>query len=123
MKHKIIIPILTTCLSLVSCTPRATKEDIFSYWKDKVNLQIVITDKSDKQRDVTLYGRRINNNHDTTFMNESGYLLKIYDKIHVGDTIIKNKGKYTLHIKNKFGNKDFPFEYSGNQIADTVKLN
>ena len=83
---------------------------------------MIITAKSDKQRDVTLYGKRIDNNHDTTFMNETGYLLKVYDQIHLGDTIIKAKGKYTLHIKNRYETKDIPFEYSGKEIADTLNI-
>jgi hypothetical protein len=119
MKNKRILAILAICPFMVGCFQTATKEDAFSYWKNEVNLQMVITDKSDKQRDVTLYGRRIDNNHDTTYMNDTGYLLKIYDQIQVGDTIIKDKGKYTLHIKNKYGTKEIPFEYSGNEIADT----
>jgi hypothetical protein len=122
MTNKIILAILAICPCVVGCFQDATKEDVFSYWKNHVNLQMVVTDKSDKQRDVTLYGRRIDNNHDTTYMNDTGYLLKIYDQIQVGDTIIKDKGKYTLHIKNKNGTKEIPFEYAGNEIADTPNM-
>ena len=55
-------------------------------------------------------------------MNATGYLLKMYDTIHIRDTIIKPKGKYTMHIKNKNGVKELPFEYSGNKIADTLQF-
>ena len=118
---KALVLLFIICVTLLGCGQRATSKDIFDYWRDRVDLNIVITDKSDKQRNVTLYGRRIDNNHDTTFINQTGYLLKMYDTIHIGDTIIKPKGKYTMHIKNKNGGKDLPFKYSGAEIADTVK--
>ena len=120
-KYKNILAILSIYICTMGCFQEETLEEASFNWKNE-DLQMVITGKNRKSRDFILHGTNINNKHDTAFSEQTGYLVYHYEDLHIGDTLIKNKGKYNMQIYSRFEKKDIPFRYNAIEVADTLAI-
>jgi hypothetical protein len=76
----------------------------------KVNLILKKKINNSDSRNVYLYGYNMETKHSTVFFDGGGWMSRNLDKFHIGDTIIKQKGKYTIYIKRKDQVISIPFK-------------
>jgi hypothetical protein len=71
-------------------------------FKDKKGFNLVLTKKKNNySRDAYFYGIDLSTKEPIEFYDGSGWIAQNFDKFNVGDTLIKNIGKYTITIKRK----------------------
>jgi len=91
--------------------------------KDDMEFGMILTKKenSNHSRNSDFYGIDINNKLTTEFHDGGGWISRNFDKFDIGDTIIKNKGEYTITIKRK--GKTIPIYFECDRVyRDTIHL-
>ncbi len=86
---------------LASCEHDASCDKIAKDFKDNAQFHLVLTEKENHHsRDAFFYGIDLKTKKENTkFYDGSGWIAQNFDKFKVGDTLIKDAGKYTIIIK------------------------
>jgi hypothetical protein len=88
-------------------------------FRDNVQFNMLLTKKSNSySRGTYFYGIDVENKEPTEFQDGGGWTEDIFDRLVIGDTILKIKGKYTLIIKSRGKKFEIPFKCGGKIYAD-----
>jgi hypothetical protein len=96
-----------------------TCDDGANYFRDHVKFNLILTKKEyDGGREVDLYGIDLYDNERTDFHDDDGWIAENIDKFIKSDTLIKEKGKYSIIIKRKNKTITIPYECNGKRYID-----
>ncbi|MDB5122242.1 MAG: hypothetical protein JWP94_371 [Mucilaginibacter sp.] len=112
--------IILSILILYKVTSKYTCDDGANYFKDHVKFNLILTKKENpnKGREVDLYGIDLYNNEPTDFHDENGWIKENIDKFIKSDTLIKEKGKYSIIIKRTNKVITIPYECDEKRYID-----
>jgi hypothetical protein len=114
-----IAPIVLIAFYFISREPKFSCDDYAKGFRDDYECHLILSHKS--QSSITyFFGTDLYTHQSTDVKDGSKWISKNFDKFHKGDTIIKNKGEYTITIKRKGAVIDIPFE-CGRIYPDTVR--
>jgi hypothetical protein len=82
-------------------------------FKDKEEFHLVLTGKNNTGRDAYLDGKDLRNKKQIEYHEDSGWIEDCIDTFRVGDTLIKDIGKYCIIIKRKGKTISIPFSCDG----------
>lgn len=111
------------CLGAViffsSCLPEFSCDEWANDFRDNAKFNLVLTGKENNySRDAYFYGVDLYNKESTKFYDGGGWIAYNFAKFKIGDTLIKNSGKYTIIIKRKGTTILVPFKCSGKVYID-----
>lgn len=105
--------------SLTSCLPEFSCDEWADSFKEDKMFHLVLDKKeTNTGRDVYFYGIDLSTKNYIEFYDGSGWIAGNFDKFNIGDTLIKNKGKYTIIIKRKGKVILIPFECNDKIYSD-----
>jgi hypothetical protein len=91
---------LAFILILASCLPDYSCDEAAKSFKDDYQFHLVLKEKENHMsNDSYFYGVDLETKENTRFYDGSGWIALNFDKFKIGDTLIKDIGKYTITIK------------------------
>jgi len=88
-------------------------------FKEHQSFNLVLSKKENNySRDAYLYGIDLKNKQPTEFYDGGGWIARNFDIFKIGDSLIKDKGKYTIIIKRKGKTILVPFKCGSNIYVD-----
>jgi hypothetical protein len=88
-------------------------------FRDNAKFHLVLAEKENHEsRDAYFYGTELHTKDRVRFYDGGGWIAGNFDKFRIGDTLIKDAGKYTIIIKRKGKTVLIPFECNGKIYDD-----
>ena len=100
-KGLIALPIIFIFLYMINREPKFSCDTWAKDIKERTEFNMIFIKSSGNGRDITLYGRDIENKYNTEFDDGSGWLERVIDTLKKGDTITKLKGRYCIKVRRK----------------------
>ncbi|RFZ92538.1 hypothetical protein D0C36_14020 [Mucilaginibacter conchicola] len=105
-----VAPIVFIALYFISREPKFSCDDYAKGFRDDYECHLILSHKSDDHIFAYFFGTDLYTHQSTDVKDGSKWISKNFDKFRKGDTIIKNKGEYTITIKRKGEVVSIPFE-------------
>ena len=121
MRKNLTYGVLAGVFYLTSCLPNNTCDEIAKSFRDDEQFHLVLTEKNHKGREAHLYGIDLKYKQETEFFDDSGWIEETFDKFQIGDTLLKDLGKYTIIIKRGHKTIKIPYECEKFQGDSTFK--
>jgi hypothetical protein len=102
-------------LIFTSCLPNNSGDEIAKSFRDDKSFHLVLVKKEEKsdEREAYFYGIDLETKTNTEFYDGSGWMAENFDKFKIGDTLIKDKGKYSITIKRAGKTILIPYIFDG----------
>jgi hypothetical protein len=119
MKIIIKASILLIVVVMPSCVPTFTCDNWANGFRDGDEFHLILAKKENgNSRDSYFYGTDLKYKGPTRYIDGGGWIERNFDKFKIGDTLIKDIGKYTIVIKRKGKTILLPFECNGKIYKD-----
>ena len=103
----------------IGCFKPFSCDEWASNFRDDETFKLVLEKKyNSESRDVYFYGKDIESKKEIEYREGGGWLAHNFDKFQVGDTLIKDKGKYTIFIKRNGRTTSLLLECGGKIYVD-----
>jgi hypothetical protein len=111
--------ILVVVAVIPGCVPAFTCDNWANGFRDTDEFHLVLTKKEiDDGRNVYFYGIGLKYGQPIKYHDDDSWIAHNFDKFTIGDTLIKDIGKYTIIIKRKGKTILLPFECNGKIYQD-----
>jgi hypothetical protein len=84
---------------LLSCSYTSCDELAANFKNEEQFHMVLIKKENNNSRNTYLYGIDLNTKEKVTYLDGSGWLEDNFEKFKIGDTLIKDLGKYSIVIK------------------------
>jgi len=120
IKALLAVPVVFIAMFFISKEPKFSCDNYAKDFKNTYECHIVLSHKNESNGISYLFGTDLSTHDETHVEDGSKWIYENFEKFHKGDTIIKNKGEYSITIKRKGKTILIPFKCD-RVYPDTLK--